>query len=174
MQADLAAQIVAADPTVREQAKLTISAGANGASGDNYYMMTALNVDILSALELDPSRLANKKQIGDGVEQNDLLEDLKDLASNKDRMSFRGSSSSEFLQCILSDIALNAKRAETFYQSFSDIAYTIDTQRASISGVDEDEEAINLVKFQNGYNLACKMIQTLTEVYDRLILQTGV
>ena len=137
-------------------------------------MMTALNVDILSALELDPSRLANKKEVGDGVEQDDLLEDLKDLASDKNSMSFRGSSASEFLQCILSDIALNAKRAETFYQSFSDIAYTIDTQRASISGVDEDEEAVNLVKFQNGYNLACKMIQTLSEIYDRLILQTGV
>ncbi len=174
VQAGITAQIAAQDADIREKAKLTISAGANGASGDNYYMMTALNVDILSALELDPSRLANKKQIGDGVEQNDLLEDLKDLASDKNSMSFRGSSASEFLQCILSDIALNAKRAETFYQSFSDIAYTIDTQRASISGVDEDEEAVNLVKFQNGYNLACKMIQTLSEVYDRLILQTGV
>ena len=37
-----------------------------------------------------------------------------------------------------------------------------------------DEEAVNLVKYQNGYNLASKMIQTLTEIYDRLILQTGV
>ncbi len=174
VQTNIAAQITAQDAAIKEKAKLTISAGTNGASGDNYYMMTALNVDILSALELDPSRLANKKQIGDGVEQNDLLEDLKDLASDKGTMSFRGSSASEFLQCILSDIALNTKRAETFYQSFSDIAYTIDTQRASISGVDEDEEAVNLVKFQNGYNLACKMIQTLSEIYDRLILQTGV
>ena len=32
----------------------------------------------------------------------------------------------------------------------------------------------NLVKYQNGYNLASKMIQTLTEIYDRLILETGV
>ena len=44
----------------------------------------------------------------------------------------------------------------------------------TLSGVDEDEEAVNLVKYQNGYNLASKMIQTLTEVYDRLILETGV
>ena len=42
------------------------------------------------------------------------------------------------------------------------------------AGVDEDEEAVNLVKYQNGYNLASKMIQTLTEIYDRLILETGV
>ena len=44
----------------------------------------------------------------------------------------------------------------------------------SISGVDNDEEAVNLVKYQNAYNLASKMIQVLTEVYDRLILETGV
>jgi len=152
---------------------LTITSGKD-VSEDCYYRMTALNVNILSAVEQDSSRLANKKKEGDGVEQDDLLQELKDLASNKDKMSFRGSSASEFLQCILSDVALNGKRAETFYQSFSDIAYTVDTQRASISGVDEDEEAINLVRFQNGYNLACKMIQTLSEMYDRLILQTGV
>ena len=96
------------------------------------------------------------------------------MATDKDKMSFRGSSASEFLQCILSDVALNTRKAETFYQSFKEVAYTVDTQRLSISGVDEDEEALNLVKFQQGYNLACQMIQTLSEIYDRLILQTGV
>ena len=141
---------------------------------DSYYKLTASNFSVLAAMELDPSRLANRYDRGDGVEQNDLLEDLKDLATNKDKMSFRSSSASEFLQCVLSDVALNAQRANTFYQSFKDISGTIDTQRISISGVDEDEEAVNLVKYQNGYNLASKMIQTLTEIYDRLILETGV
>lgn len=141
---------------------------------DSYYRLTAVNFDILAAMELDPSRLANRYNEGGGVEQSDLLEDLKDLATNKDKMSFRGSSASEFLQCVLADVALNAQRANTFYASYRDVAGTIDTQRISISGVDEDEEAINLVKYQNGYNLASKMIQVLTEVYDRLILETGV
>lgn len=141
---------------------------------DSYYRLTAVNFDILAAMELDPSRLANRYDEGGGVEQSDLLQDLKDLATNKDKMSFRGSSASEFLQCVLADVALNAQRANTFYASYRDVAGTIDTQRISISGVDEDEEAINLVKYQNGYNLASKMIQVLTEVYDRLILETGV
>lgn len=141
---------------------------------DSYYRMTAKNVAILAAMELNPDTLANKFSKGDGVEQNDLLVALKDMANDKNKMSFRGCSSSEFLQCMLSDIALNAQRANTFHKSFSDVAGTIDMQRISISGVDEDEEAVNLVKYQNGYNLASKMIQTLTEIYDRLILETGV
>ena len=51
---------------------------------------------------------------------------------------------------------------------------TIKNQRLSDAGVDEDEEASNLVKYQNAYSLSSKMIQTLSEIYDRLILQTGV
>ena len=141
---------------------------------DSYYRLTAKNFDILDAIEQDPSLMANRYEQADGVEQNDLLNDLKNLASDKSKMSFRGCNASEFLQCILSDVALNASRANTFYSSFKDISATIDNQRISISGVDEDEEAVNLVKYQNGYNLASKMIQTLTEIYDRLILETGV
>ena len=143
-------------------------------SSDSYYRLTASNFSIVTAMELDPGRMANRYDQGDGVEQSDLLQDLKNLATNKEQMSFRGASASEFLQCILSDVALNAQRAETFQKSFKDVANTIDTQRLSISGVDEDEEAVSLVKYQNGYNLASKMIQTLTEIYDRLILETGV
>ena len=125
-------------------------------------------------MELDPTLMANKFKQGDGVEQNDLLEALKNLVNDKNQMSFRGASASEFLQGILSDVALNASRDNSFHQNFKDISASIDNQRISISGVDEDEEAVNLVKYQNGYNLASKMIQVLTEIYDRLILQTGV
>lgn len=143
-------------------------------SQDSYYQMTAMNFGVYAALENDPRRLSNRYDSADGVEQNDLLTDLKNLATDKDKMTFRGASASEFLQCILADVTLNASRANMFSRSFQDIANTIDNQRISISGVDEDEEAVNLVKYQNGYNLASKMIQTLTEIYDRLILQTGV
>lgn len=159
---------------IRKAAQLNVSVGKNVEGKENYYLMTGKNVNISDAVEKDPDLLANKRKESDGVEQNDLLRDLKDLATNKSKMTFRGCSASEFLQCILADVALNTKRAETFYKSYKDIAYSIDSQRISISGVDEDEEAVNLVKYQNGYNLASKMIQTLTEIYDRLILQTGV
>lgn len=157
------------DKQEKKNSKVTVKV-----NDDSYYRLTAKNFDILDAMEQDPSLMANRKNASDGVEHNDLLNDLKNLATDKSKMSFRGCNASEFLQCILSDVALNASRANTFYASFKDISNTIDNQRISISGVDEDEEAVNLVKYQNGYNLASKMIQTLTEIYDRLILETGV
>lgn len=172
-------QYMKEDPNLSEadalaRAKQNVTDVQVNVADDSYYYLTAKNFSILAAMEQDPSILATKYKLGDGVEQDDLLQDLKNMVYDKEEMSFRGASASEFLQCMLSDVALNASRANTFYQSFHDISGTIDNQRISISGVDEDEEAVNLVKYQNGYNLASKMIQTLTEIYDRLILQTGV
>ena len=71
-------------------------------------------------------------------------------------------------------MALNSSNSGTLEKTYTALDMTINNQRCSDSGVDEDEEAANLVKFQNAYNLSSKMIQTLTEIYDRLILQTGV
>lgn len=173
MDADPTLSAAAAEAQARQAVSSTFKVSVNVAD-DSYYQMTAENFSILSAMLNNPDLLATKRKEGDGVEQNDLLEDLKDMATNKDKMSFRGANASEFLQCMLGDIALNANRANSFYDCYSNIVSSVENQRLSISGVDEDEEAVNLVKYQNSYNLASKMIQTLTEMYDRLILQTGV
>lgn len=156
-----------------EEAAMKVSSSAKEC--DSYYQLTAMNFNVSTAVEYDPALLAHRRVDGDGVAQDDLLEaDLKAIANDKEKMSFRGGTANEFLQCILEDVTLNASRANTFQKNFSDISEIINTQRMSISGVDEDEEAVNLVKFQHAYNLSSKMIQVLTEVYDRLILETGV
>ena len=157
-----------------EQAREAARSVKINVSDDSYYRLTAGNFDILDAMELDANILANRYKVSDGVEQSDLLKDLRSVGFDRTKMSFRAATASEFLQCVLSDVALNTSGTNTLYSSFRNIGSSINAQRESISGVDEDEEAVNLVKYQNGYNLASKMIQTLTEIYDRLILETGV
>ena len=141
---------------------------------DSYYRLTAKNFSILNAMFDDPDLLATKVDGAAGVDEYGNVEKLIKMINDKSEVSFRGASTSEFLTCILSDIALNANNANNFYGNFNNVGKAIDNQRLSISGVDTDEEAVNLVKYQNAYTLASKMIQTLTEVYDRLILETGV
>ena len=80
----------------------------------------------------------------------------------------------DFLICLMGDAALNANSANTFQSIYSDIEETIQNNRYSVSGVDADEEASNMIKFQNAYNLSSKMISVLCEVYDKLIQETGV
>ena len=141
---------------------------------DSYYRLTAKNFNILNSMLDDPDLLATKVDSAAGVDEYGNVKNLIDMINDKSKASFRGASTGEFLTCILSDIALNANNANSFYTNFNNVGKAIDNQRLSISGVDQDEEAVNLVKYQNAYTLASKMIQTLTEVYDRLILETGV
>ncbi len=144
----------------------------------SYYYLTAKNFTVSDAIVADGELLATKTESSDegssGVAKSDIIDALINLKSDKEAMSFRGASASEFLQTILADVTLEASTANLFYDNYSNIAATIDTQRQSIFGVDSDEEALNLVKYQNAYTLASKMIQVLTEVYDQLILNTGV
>lgn len=148
--------------------------GSVRSDADSYYKLTAKNFNVLSAVEKNADLLAVKKDQADGVSAYDVIDELTTMLGNKDKMSFRNCTAGDFLTCILSDISLNANAANTFYENYKNISTTIDNQRLSISGVDSDEEALNLVQFQNSYNLASRMIQTMTEIYDRLILQTGV
>ena len=150
------------------------TSGSVRSDEDSYYKLTAKNFDILSAIEKNADLLATKKDQADGVAAYDVIEELTTMLGSKDKMSFRNCTAGDFLTCILSDISLNANAANTFYENYTNISTTINNQRLSISGVDTDEEALNLVQFQNSYNLASRMIQTFTEIYDRLIFETGV
>lgn len=146
-------------------------------SGTSYYMLTAGNFKTTDEMLKDASYLATRSEAADtkeGVEKNDIVKALIDLRTNTDRMSFRGCASGQFLITVLGDVALNTQRATNFKDNYTYMQNSIQNQRLSIFGVDNDEEAVNLSKFQQQYNMASKMIQILKEVYDRLILQTGV
>ncbi len=165
---------------------------ASTQNGENtgYYNITAGNVTLLDAVVKNPDLLGTRKDIdkdqgigvpgGDGKdevegkEQCDQVWAVISMLSDTNQFSFRGRDAGGFLECVLSDATLNSSNAETFYSTYFSLETNIDNQRTSISGVDEDEEAMNLVKYENAYTLASKMINVLTEVYDRLILQTGV
>ena len=141
---------------------------------DSYYRQTAKNFSILTALKEDSGLLATKEDKAAGVDEYNNVGNLISMFHDKKTASYRGAATSEFLTCVLSDVALNCNRAQTFRSNYENVGKSINNQRVAISGVDTDDEAVNLVKYQNAYTLASKMIQTLTEVYDRLILQTGV
>ena len=107
-----------------------------------------------------------------GIDAADLVDKLLSLES--DKKLFRGGGADDFLQVIYADITVDTQEASIFNDNYTNIQKEINTQRQSVSGVDEDEEALNLVKFQNAYNLSAKVISTLAEMYDQLILNTGV
>lgn len=50
----------------------------------------------------------------------------------------------------------------------------LETQRESVSGVSLDEEMVNMVKFQQAYNAAARVVSVLDDMLDTLINRTGV
>lgn len=143
---------------------------------DSYLRMTAGNFAILDSLRKDPELLGVKTEPNqtDGESQYDNMQLVLDTITDEKKLSFRGASAGEFLTCVLGDITLAAGNAEIFEENYAGLQRMLDNQRLSISGVDEDEEALAVVHLQDSYTLACKMISTFSEIYDRLILETGV
>lgn len=143
-------------------------------TSNTYYRLTAGRVAIAAASVENSNLFAavTKTEYTDGTDKYTLIQSLEKLKS--DTVLYRGSGADDFLQCLISDVSIDTQEAELFSQNYDNIVSSIERQRQSVSGVDEDEEALDLVKFQNAYNLASKMISVMSEMYNRLILETGV
>ena len=62
---------------------------------------------------------------------------------------------------------------ETEMKTAYETALAIDTQRDSVSSVDFNDEAMNLMMYSKSYNAACRLMTTIDSVLDKLINNTG-
>ncbi len=149
--------------------------GILSSTDSSYYKLTALNWELNSAWKSDPAKVvvSYADDVAQGnVEARPIVDKI--IYGLTDQTMFAQGTVSHFLQSVTTTLAVDISKTNTFAANQDDIRYTIDSQRTSVSGVDENEEAADLTKFQNLYNLASKVISVLNEVYDKLINQTGV
>lgn len=151
--------------------------GATGISTSNasYYHLTALNWAVNVDIQADQSKLvvSTKDHVIQGdKEAKDILDKI--IYGMTDQNMYTQGTIAQFLQSITTSLAVDVSKYDAFSTNMDEVATVIDNQRLSISSVDTNEEASNLVVFQNGYNLASKVISVMNEVYDKLINQTGV
>lgn len=132
--------------------------------------MSALTVEVNPILVEDNTRLATTTNYLDGESKSDLVDMLLDIQSSK---TFNGGTGSYFLESIVAAVAIDSDKATSFNQNFKNISHTVQNQRLSVMGVDGDEEALDLLKYQQAYNLCAKMMSVLSEVYNKLINETG-
>lgn len=67
------------------------------------------------------------------------------------------------------DRSVTGTMLDTAYQN----ALSVDTERDSVSSVDFNDEAMNLMMYAKSYNAACRLMTTLDSVLDKLINNTG-
>ncbi len=138
----------------------------------SYYFMTASNFDINKNLLDNPNLMATATDVTNGSENNDIIDKLLALKDNK--MLFEQGAPGGYFQTLVAEIGIDTSKATTFSDSQTNILETIKNQRLSVSGVDIDEEAMNLIRYQNAYNLSAKVVSVMDEIYDKLINDMGV
>ena len=152
-----------------------VPAPSKVASRDSsYYRLTALNWSVNKSVKADQSKVvvSYKEDIAQGnLDAKGVLE--KVIAGFDDRSMYSQGTVAQFLQAITTSLAVDIQKYDSFASNMEEVANVIENQRLSVSSVDTNEEAASLVMYQNGYNLACKVLSVMNEVYDKLINQTG-
>ena len=125
----------------------------NSTQGDNIgHMLSKIN----ESLTYDPKELDDPNTTDPAVGKklfqgsfNDMYSNMCTVLGNDQRVS---------------NVQLN-----THYTSLIEL----DTSRDGVSGVDLNDEAMNMMQFQKAYSAACRLMTAIDEVIDRLINNTG-
>lgn len=80
----------------------------------------------------------------------------------------------DFIRSLTASLGVNGRKAISLAESQSNLLYAIDTNRKSVSGVDEDEEGANMIIFNHMLTCQYKVLSVLNEVLDKLINGTAV
>ncbi len=132
-----------------------------------YYMLTAANFTVNETIQMNPHTISAASDITNGVGNADIANKL--LALKSDVSMFKQGDPAAFLQTLVGEVGVDTKASLNFAESQEDIVQAVVSQRLSVAGVDIDEEAMNLAKYQEAYNLAAKVIAVMSETYDTLI-----
>ncbi len=133
--------------------------------------MSASSVGVNEELLVDQSKLATTTDPSKGESYSDLVDDLIAIGDEK---VFNGGTGSYFLESIVATVSIDSEQATKFRLNYTNLKNTIQNQRLSVMGVDEDEEGMDLIKFQQAYNLNAKMMSVMNEIYNKLINETGI
>lgn len=138
----------------------------------SYDVININNFRFSEEIANDYSKIATTKDITLGESANDILDDL--LKLKHDNTMFDKGEPENYIQALVSELGIDAKQAYSFETGQSNMLLLIENQRLSHSGVDLNEETNNIIKFQQAYNIAAKMISVMDEIYDVTINRMGV
>ncbi len=133
--------------------------------------LNASTVTVNPDLIKNADKLAVKDSASTGQANSQLVSRLQQVEKAK---IFNGGVGSYFLESIVGDMAIDTNNADNMVDNYNNLKDSIQNQRLSVMGVDTEEEGMDMLKFQQAYNLNSKMLSIMNEVYDKLINQTGI
>lgn len=132
--------------------------------------MSALSVTVNQELINDQSKLATTTDPSKGEAYCDVVDKL--IALDNARV-YEGGTGAYYLESIVAEVGIDSDKASSFLTNYTSIDSAVKNQRLSVMGVDEDEEGMDILKFQQAYNLSSKIMSVMNEIYNKLINETG-
>ncbi len=164
---------------------------SNSGDGDDDTDITAANISISKGWSSGTVQIVNSYVVPDGqtepssTDGSNILHLIalmgakmdynpKDLVNNApDGPMFHGTFQ-EMLSNIGSVLGNDTRSTTTMLNTYYAASVELDTSRTSVSGVDLNDEAVNMMQYQRSYSAACRLMTTLDEAIDKLINGTGV
>ena len=84
-------------------------------------------------------------------------------------MSANTGTYNDYYSSLVRDAGNEVLISDAYYNHQSNMLAQLENQRESVSGVSLDEEMINLIKFQNAYTAAAKLITTADEMMQTIL-----
>lgn len=133
--------------------------------------VTADNSAINAAnIEVNSNITNRDLPISDSPGEDGNSEIARQVARIQNDQSFlQGSTPAEFYAAFLSKIGVAAKDADNGEKTLRLMYDQLDTQRESIQGVNLDEEAVNLIRYQKAFESASRIINTTNEMLNIVV-----
>ena len=146
------------------------SSGILAVLGVNSYFTGADATDIAVSerLTASPLALTTGRYIDGTFHENGTSLAIADLQDNGIE-AFEGQSAGAFWRTAVQTLSVQTGSARVIAESTTLVRDGLESQRLAMSGVDTDEEALNLIQFQRAYQGAARIIQTTNEMLDTLI-----
>lgn len=141
----------------------------NDQTGVNFFnpdYTSASDIEINATVASDPNRIAASDSQGEPG-NSEIAKQIGGLleASN----AIDGSSFIEYTLDVISETGFALNSIETRIASTQSSMTMLEQQRASVSGVNLDEELANIIKYQNAYQASARVISTAQRMYDTLL-----
>ena len=177
-----------ADSTVSgKETGFTITKRIDGGNGVNYYHRQGYGLDgtttgndffsgtlagndfaVDAAIAADSNKIAASGTPAGSPGDNSNAIAIAEL-QNALMMNANTATFDNFYNSMVSDVGNKVNQAGMSYDHHTAMVSHLENYRESISGVSLDEEMVNLVQFQLGYNAAAKLISTTDEMLNTLM-----
>ncbi|MED3563479.1 flagellar hook-associated protein FlgK [Bacillus xiapuensis] len=132
-----------------------------------------VNFDIMDSLDL----IAAGQKESDGNSSTGNGKNAQAIADLKFKgnLDFNGTTSTidDYYRNIISKLGIDSQEAQRMQGNSDVIVNQVENRRQSVSGVSLDEEMANMIKFQQAYNAAARMVTTMDQCLDKIINGMG-